>query len=229
MATIPPEEKIIFSVPIDDFEKDRYILFTTRKGLTKRTHIRDLIATRYSKALKATKVRDGDEVVSVDICTGENSEVLLVTKDGYALKYNSTEISLFAPASFGVKAIELKNRPDDEIVGSYFVNPKDTLLILSDKGTVRRFKSTDVPKGRKIHVGRILVDVNAKHGHLIDFEVLHDTNPDSKCFLVGESTSKQLNMDEDVKGINIKKLPILTPKVGNPVMLIGTRKSEDFQ
>ena len=228
MATIPPEEKIIFSVPISDFEEDRYILFTTKHGLTKRTHIRDLIATRYSKALKATKLRDGDEVVSVDICNGENNEVLLVTKEGYALKYNSTEISLFAPASFGVKAIELKNRPNDEIVGSYFVTPKDTLLILSEKGTVRKFKSTDVPKGKKIHVGRILVDVNAKHGNLIDFEVLHEKNPDSKCYLVGDSTNKQLNMDEDVRGINIKKLPFLTSKVGNPIMLIGTRKSEDF-
>ena len=36
-------------------------------------------------------------------------------------------------------------------------------------------------------------------------------------------------MDEDVKGINIKKLPILTPKVGTPIMLIGTRESKDFQ
>lgn len=229
MATIPSDEKIIFSVPISDFEADRYVLFTTKHGLTKRTHIRELVATRYSKALKATKLRDGDEVVSVDICNGEDHEVMVVTKEGYMLRYNASEISLFAPPSFGVKAIELKNRPDDLVLGAFYVNPKDVLLVLSEKGGIRKFKCTDVPKGKKIHVGKLCVNVGKPNGYLIDFEIIHEKNETSKCYLVGDVATKEINLEEDVKGLNVKKLPLLTTKVGNPICLIATRSSIDFE
>lgn len=229
MATIPSDEKIIFSVPISDFETDRYVLFTTKHGLTKRTHIRELVATRYSKALKATKLRDGDEVVSVDICNGEDHEVMVVTKEGYMLRYNASEISLFAPPSFGVKAIELKNRPDDLVLGAFYVNPKDVLLVLSEKGGIRKFKCTDVPKGKKIHVGKLCVNVGKPNGYLIDFEIIHEKSETSKCYLVGDVATKEINLEEDVKGLNVKKLPLLTTKVGNPICLIATRSSIDFE
>ena len=229
MATIPPEEKIIFSCPISDFEADRYVLFTTKSGLTKRTHIRELIATRYSKALKASKLREDDLIVSIDICNGENQEVLVATKQGYMLRYNAAEISLFAPASYGVKALELKNRPDDEVIGAYYVEPKDTLLVLNEKGGIRKFKANEIPKGKKIHVGRLCVNVGNPPTYLIDMEILHDKCPDAKCYLLGQSTYKQLNMNEDVKNLSIKKLPVLSTKVGKPVMLISTRISKDFE
>ena len=229
MATIPSDEKIIFSVPISDFEADRYVLFTTKHGLTKRTHIRELVATRYSKALKATKLRDGDEVVSVDICNGEDHEVMVVTKEGYMLRYNASEISLFAPPSFGVKAIELKNRPDDLVLGAFYVNPKDVLLVLSEKGGIRKFKCTDVPKGKKIHVGKLCVNVGKPNGYLIDFEIIHEKSETSKCYLVGDVATKEINLEEDVKGLNVKKLPLLTTKVGNPICLIATRSSINFE
>ena len=229
MATIPVDEKIIFSVPISDFEADRYILFTTKQGFTKRTHIKDLVATRYSKALKASKLRDGDIIVSIDICNGTDKEVLVATKQGYMLRYNSSEISLFAPASVGVKALELKNRPDDEIIGSFFVDGKDTLLVLNDKGGIRKFKANDIPKGKKIHVGRLCVNIGTPPSYLIDMEILHEKCPETKCYLLGQSTFKLLNLDEDTKGLTIKRLPLLAPQVGKPIMLIGTRTSKDFE
>ena len=60
---------------------------------------------RISKALKATKLRDDDKLVSIDVATGASGEVMVVTKLGFFLKYNASEISEFAPASFGVKAL----------------------------------------------------------------------------------------------------------------------------
>ena len=204
-------------------------MILTKHGLTKRTHIRELVATRYSKALKATKLRDGDEVVSVDICNGEDHEVMVVTKEGYMLRYNASEISLFAPPSFGVKAIELKNRPDDLVLGAFYVNPKDVLLVLSEKGGIRKFKCTDVPKGKKIHVGKLCVNVGKPNGYLIDFEIIHEKSETSKCYLVGDVATKEINLEEDVKGLNVKKLPLLTTKVGNPICLIATRSSTDFE
>ena len=62
-----------------------------------------------------------------------------------------------------------------------------------------------------------------------DFEIIHEKSETSKCYLVGDVATKEINLEEDVKGLNVKKLPLLTTKVGNPICLIATRSSIDFE
>ena len=64
---------------------------------------------------------------------------------------------------------------------------------------------------------------------VIDFEIIHEKSETSKCYLVGDVATKEINLEEDVKGLNVKKLPLLTTKVGNPICLIATRSSIDFE
>ncbi len=59
----------------------------------------------FLKALKATKLRDGDELVSVDICDGDKGEVIMVTKEGFITRYDANEISLFAPNFIWCKGV----------------------------------------------------------------------------------------------------------------------------
>jgi len=229
LATIADNEHIIFAVPIIDFEDDRYLLFTTKNGLTKRTHIRDLNANRISKALKATKIREDDELVSVDICYGEASEVVMVTKQGFMTRYNASEISLFAPASFGVKALEMKNRPDDEVVAGHYVDSKDILLVLNQNGVIRKFKASDITKGKKTHVGRQYVIMPKGTGHhLIDFEVVHKANSDTKVYVSSYEMDKEINVDTDTKSLTIKKVPIPEYGIGECKALLVLRNNDDY-
>ncbi len=229
LATIADNEYVIFAVPIIDWEDDRYLLFTTKKGLTKRTHIRDLNANRISKALKATKIREDDELVSVDICYGESGEVVMVTKQGFMTRYNASEISLFAPASFGVKALELKNRPDDEVVAGHYVENKDILLVLNQNGVIRKFKASDITKGKKTHVGRqyVLMPTKGTGHHLIDFEVVHRENIDTKVYVSSYEMDKEINIDE-CKSLNIKKVPIPEHGIGTCKALLVLRNNDDY-
>ena len=68
---------------MDDFNKDRYVLLATKSGLIKRIKLSSLYVTRYSKALKATKITDDDCVVSCDVCNGSDYEIVIATKDGF--------------------------------------------------------------------------------------------------------------------------------------------------
>ena len=177
LVNIASDEQIIFGVPIDDFSKERYLLFTTKSGLTKRTLIKELEATRFGKALKATKLRDGDKVVSVDICDGEGYDVIMTTRDGFITRYPSKEISLFAPASFGVKALEMKNRPNDEVVGGYYVSDKDVLVVLTSKGVIKRYKPSEIIKGHKTHVGKQYIATSkSTKTYVVDSKIVHGTN-----------------------------------------------------
>ena len=229
LANIGSEEKIIFSVPISDFEADRYLLFTTKNGLTKRTHIRDLYANRYSKALKATKIRPGDELVSVDICDGEDKEVVMITKEGFITRYDGKEISLFAPASFGVKALEMKNRPKDEVVAGLYVNSKDVIVLLTNKGVIKRFKTSEILKGHKNHVGKQYVTSSkSSNSHIIDAKIIHKTNIDQgyvNSYVVGSEAMMEIDLGL-IKGVS--KTPSNSIDIGKVEKLLIVRNDNDF-
>ena len=228
LVNIAADEEIMFGVPIDDFSKERYLLFTTKSGLTKRTLIKDLEATRFGKALKATKVRPNDAVCSVDICDGEKGDVVMVTRDGFMIRYPLDEISLFAPASFGVKALEMKNRPNDEVVGGYYVSDKDVIVILTSNGVIKRFKPSEITKGHKTHVGRQYIQPGKTKTSIIDVKIVHGTNIKEgyvESFIEGTEGVASIDLGL-VKGTT--KSSSQSINVGRPKKIIIVRNNKDF-
>ena len=173
-------EKVIFSFPVSDFNEERYVLLATKSGLIKRIQLSSLYVTRYSKTLKATKLKDDDAVVSADIARGSNYEVVIATKDGFMNRYDAAEISIIEPASFGVKSIELKSRPNDYVVGAKYVSEKDIVLILTNRGNIKRMRPEEINKGKKNNVGKMYLKAVRSNMHeAIDLEVIHAKNANS--------------------------------------------------
>ena len=175
-----PNEKVIFSFTVDDFNKDRYVLLATKSGLIKRIKLSSLYVTRYSKALKATKITDDDYVVSCDVCNGNDYEIVIATKDGYMNRYDANEVSVMEPASFGVKSVELKSRPNDYVVGAKYVSEKDIVVLLTNRGNIKRLRPEEINKGKKNNVGKMYLKVVKSNMHeAIDLEVIHAKNANS--------------------------------------------------
>lgn len=175
-----PNEKVIFSFPVSDFNEERYVLLATKSGLIKRIQLSSLYVTRYSKTLKATKLKDDDAVVSADIARGSNYEVVIATKDGFMNRYDAAEISIIEPASFGVKSIELKSRPNDYVVGAKYASEKDIVLILTNRGNIKRMRPEEINKGKKNNVGKMYLKAVRSNMHeAIDLEVIHAKNANS--------------------------------------------------
>lgn len=173
-------EKIIFTTIVNDFTADRYALLATKLGLIKRIKIDKLEVNRYSKVLKATKLRDGDKVVSADICTGQDMEVVIATKDGFMNRYDAAEISVIEPASFGVKSIELKSRPNDYVVGAKYVSEKDIIVLATNRGNIKRMRPEEINKGKKNHVGKMYLKVVKSNMHeAVALNVIHHKNANS--------------------------------------------------
>ncbi len=231
LANIEANEKIIFSVPIDDFEKERYILFTTKNGLIKRTLISELVATRYSRALKATKIRPDDELVSVDIGNGAGLEVAVITKEGFINRYNADEISIMAPESFGVKAIELKNRPNDEVVKGRYIYPKDLIVLLTSKGAIKRLTIDEIFLGKKNNVGKPYVAITpTSPNYVIDANIIHKNNAniDLNCYIFGTKGHQPIEyaLLKGATSASGKKLSL--SGVGIPQKILITKNDNDF-
>lgn len=188
------DEKIISVVPVTSFEEKLDITIATKNGMIKRTPLKEFKSLRYSKPINCMKLKDNDEVIDAFIT--RYNDIFIGTNKSYGLWYDISEIPIVGLRTSGVKSINLK---DDYVVGvSNFDRTKDEYIsIITDKGTGKRIKISDLEKTSR-----------AKRGLLILREV--KTNPyrivktlvtNSRDF-IGIKTS-------DIKIIKASELPIM--------------------
>ena len=160
---ISSDENIVQSIPVYDFNKDKYITLFSKDGLVKRTKLNEFKVTRYSKPMSCMKLKDKDKVVSVTESNG--SEVFITTKNGYGLRYKTDEISIVGIKASGVKAINLKN---DEVVNGILFDNTDYITIITANGTGKRVKMTEFEQSTRARRGVLLVrDVKTNPYHIL--------------------------------------------------------------
>ena len=117
-------------VPVSEFTEDHYLTIVTKLGTVKKT---DLLA--YSKiragGLRAIGLTDDDELISVKI-TNNDSELILGTKDGLAIRFHESDVRPMGRAAHGVRGIRLK--PGDYVVDSVTILDGTKLLTLTENG-----------------------------------------------------------------------------------------------
>ncbi len=156
-------ENIIKSIPVYDFNKDFYITLFSKDGLVKRTKLNEFKVTRYSKPMSCMKLKNNDKVVSVSDDLGD--EVFIATKNGYGLRYKTSEISVVGIKASGVKAINLK---DDEVVSGILFNNTDYVTIITANGTGKRVKIIEFELSTRTRRGVLLVrDVKTNPYHIL--------------------------------------------------------------
>jgi len=153
IVTMSQDEKVIGSMPVYNFEEDRYVTIFTKNGMVKRTKLEDFRVGRYTKEIGMISLKDDDKVIDVDY--SNDTEVFVATKNGYGLWYDVTEVSVVGIRASGVKSIKLK---DDEVVSSCLFNPScEYITIIMDKGTAKRLKLSEIEKTSRANRGILLM------------------------------------------------------------------------
>ena len=136
IINISSDENIISSFPVYNFNAELYVTIFTKNGMVKRTKLNEFVVQRYSKPVCSIKLKDDDEVISVDL--SNNPFTFIVTSLGYALTYKTEEIPVVGVKASGVKAITLKN--DTVVSGILYNENAEYLTIITDKKTAKRVK-----------------------------------------------------------------------------------------
>lgn len=147
LVPIDKDDSIIGALNIEDFQReDQYLLFITRKGMVKRTRLAEYEAKRYSKPMVALKLKNDDEVINVQQTAGMR-DILLVTRDGYMLRFAEEEISVVGQKAQGVKGINLKK--DDAVVAGLMIDAEaldGTVHVVTQRGAIRNVHVRNVQK-----------------------------------------------------------------------------------
>ena len=196
-----------------------------------RIQLSKLDVNRYSKVLKATKLREGDYVVSADVTNNPEAEVVIATKDGFMNRYDASEVSVIEPASFGVKSIELKGRPNDYVVSAKYVTAKDIVILLTNRGNIKRMRPEEINKGHKNHVGKMYLKVVRSNMHeTVDMNVIHYKNANSELESYIFAEQGYVKIDYTVLRIAIADngRKMAPAEIGKPTEIVIRRDNNDL-
>ena len=179
ISNFDTKEEVIYTELLDSFEEGTYFA-ATKLGQIKRVERKEFSPWRTykSKSLKFAKLKNEEDQV-IALAPIKLDDVMLVTKNGYALRFNIEEVPVIGAKAAGVKAINLKK--DDVLAAAFIVNT-DSLYILTQRGSLKRMAVADIPVTSRANRGlQVLRELKTKphrvfaagpvYGEAVDFDL----------------------------------------------------------
>ncbi len=133
------EPTLMYSIYRDTDAK--YVLFITKNGTVKKTNLDEYINTKKKTGIGAINLREGDTLAAVALIKDE--QLAIVTKNGYVLKFNSSDIVASSRMTIGVKGINL-NKDDYVIAALPIRDESDDLALFMADGNGKKISSKNL-------------------------------------------------------------------------------------
>ena len=118
-----------------------YVVFFTKNGLVKKTKFEEYVNTKKTTGIQAIKIKDNDELAFVRFMN-DDEKIILVTEEGYAIKFTFNDIKPIGRLTSGVKGINL--RDGDGITGAInFSSNDDYVVLITKEGKSKRMPISD--------------------------------------------------------------------------------------
>ncbi len=218
LMQLQPGEKITAVIPISEYQDGNYLFMATKKGIVKKTHIREYANIRKT-GLSAIHLREDDELIEVKK-TDNTKDIILVTKYGQCIRFHETDVRSTGRNSMGVIGMNLTD--GDEVIGMQMDTQGEYLLIASEKGLGKRTRMEEFSSQIRGGKGVKCYKITDKTGYLIGIKAVNDENEImiittegiiirmkvEDISILGRVTSgvKLINMDEDVTIASIAKV-----------------------
>ena len=134
LLQVSADEEITTIVSLKDFSDDVYLFMTTSNGVVKRVRSSEFQNAK-TKGIIGIKLNDGDKLISA-IPTEGNSQVMLITRRGKALRINEESVRTMGRASCGIKGMKLSE--GDEIAAAVRVEEDSNIILMTEKGVGKR-------------------------------------------------------------------------------------------
>ncbi|MCI8497925.1 MAG: DNA topoisomerase IV subunit A [Bacilli bacterium] len=194
IVTVNPDEKVVSSFIVNSSTQDENIIFVTKDGMVKKTRLGAYNVTRFNKEMVAIKLKDKDSVKAVNF---ENNDFIIVTENGYSLRFDTADIPASGVKTSGVKGISLKD--GDQVISGYSISQGDEYLtIFTDNKTAKRIKLEELEKSSR-----------AKRGTTVLKKVKSTSYKVKDVLLSNSKTTFNLKYSDEVKSIKASEIPIM--------------------
>ena len=170
MLPLGEDEKIAAMIKTSDYDEGKYIIMVTKNGKIKRTPLSAYKNVR-KNGLRAVGLDEGDEIAGVRLTDG-NAQVIVATKNGFAIRIEETQMRPMSRTAHGVKAIKL--RDGDCVVSMARVREGASVLTVTDKGLGRRVKLDDYRIQRRGGYGMLNYKTSDEKGYVCGIKIVDE-------------------------------------------------------
>ena len=172
LLQLMPGECITAVIPISKFESDHYLMMATKKGLVKKTPIKEYENVRKT-GLAAIILRDDDELIEVK-ATNNKKDIILVTKEGQCIRFKETDVRVTGRNSMGVRGMNLGDT--DEVVAMQLNSQGHYLLVVSEKGMGKRTSISEFTCQNRGGKGVKCYKITEKTGNVVGAKAVNEEN-----------------------------------------------------
>jgi DNA gyrase subunit A len=178
LLDLGPNEEIASVVPVREFSEELNLMFTTRKGVVKKSTLSAYSHIRVT-GVNAINIMEGDELIDVQITSGQD-EVILATHRGMAIRFSEKDVRTMGRPATGVRGVRLMK--EDFVVGMVVVRTDEdeehapTLLVVTDKGLGKRSRIEDYRLQGRGGKGVINIRTTEKTGRVVSIKGVSPTD-----------------------------------------------------
>ena len=207
LLTFLPKEKVAAIIAVKEYQDDQYLIMGTRKGIVKKTAIKAYDTSR-KDGIIAINIKEGDELIGVERSNG-NDDVIMVSKNGQAIRFSEKDCRPLGRASQGVKGMKLAT--DDEVLAMMVAKELDgDLFILTENGFGKRTSLSEYKRQNRGGLGVRTLKITEKKGKAAGAGILKDEHDvmiiSAKGILIripAKSISRTGRSTQGVKAINL--------------------------
>ena len=190
LLQLTPGEKINAVIPIRTYDENRYLFMATKKGIVKKTSIKDFANIRKT-GLQAINLRDDDELIEVK-STNRKKDIILVTKHGQCIRFHESDVRPTGRATMGVIGMNLTY--DDEVVGMQLDTQGDYLMLVSEYGMGKRTRIEEFAPQHRGGKGIKCYKITEKTGNVVSVKAVNEEN--EIMLITTEGIIIQMRVDE---------------------------------
>lgn len=197
------DEEIVATFAFKTLQEPGRFLIATSDGYIKQTAFADLTPGRTYKSRAAVyeKLKTAEaRVVAVKYLTEPVEQgILLISKNGYALRYPVDEVSVNGARTTGVRSMDL--RDDDEVVNLALVTDNETIALITQRGAFKRLAMKELSVTSRARRGVIVLRELKRDPHrIVDFMTIPAGNPPLEIMTSRERTHDVMPTDHPLSG-----------------------------
>ncbi|HRJ56747.1 MAG TPA: DNA gyrase subunit A [Anaerolineales bacterium] len=226
ILSLGPNEKVTAAMSIREFTPDHYCVLMTGRGRIKRVTMEEFASVRPS-GLIAMNLDDGDTLGWARLTSGKD-EIIIITENGQALRFNESKVRAMGRQAAGVQGIKLKK--EDAVTSMDVVEKDGALLVVTTSGFGKQTPLTEyAPKGRATS-GISTIDQKALKdiGKIAAARVVQ--KEDDLTIMTANGVTIRLKV-KDVKqsGRSTRGVHLIKPQEGDSVASVARISAEDLK
>jgi len=222
LLEVDQNEKITAVIPVSEYKEGLYLIMATKDGLIKKTDLMEYDNIRRG-GLIAVNLREDDELIDVKLTDG-TKDIILVTYNGMAIRFNESDARPLGRVTQGVKGISLDE--DDYVIGMAVSFDDGYLLIVTENGFGKRTPLDEYRTQYRGGKGVFTYKITEKTGKIAGMRLVNEN--DDVMLISADGTIIRLKVEDiSIFGRVTQGVTLMKMEEGTKVVSLARVEEED--